>query len=89
VASIVINLTDELRQWLEISAAKRQVSVERGAWQLLEEQRMRDSGATRLDLSIGDEQWTAKMPMRGLLYTDYDTEWTRLPAASRSAHESV
>ena len=83
MASIVINLTDELRQWLEISAA------ERGAWQLLEEQRMRDSGATRLDLSIGDERWTAKMPMRGLLYTDYDTEWTRLPAASRSAHESV
>jgi hypothetical protein len=89
VASIVINLTDELGQWLEISAAKRQVLVERAAWQLLEEQRMRDSGATRFDASIGDERRTAKMPMRGLLYTDYDTEWTRQPAASRSARESV
>ena len=89
MASIVINLTDELGQWLEISAAKRQVLVERAAWQLLEEQRMRDSGATRLDASIGDERRTAKMPMRGLLYTDYDTEWTRQPAASRSARESV
>ncbi|MDR3422766.1 MAG: hypothetical protein P4L80_16230 [Xanthobacteraceae bacterium] len=85
MASIVIDLTDELARWLETSAAKRQVSVECAAWQLLEEQRMRDSGATRLDVSIGDERWTAKMPMRGLLYTDYDTEWTRLPAASRSA----
>jgi len=87
VASIAIKLHNELRRWLEGSAAKRQVSIECAVLQLLEEQRMRDSGATKLDVSIDGERWIARMPMRGLLYADYETEWSRLPADSQTARE--
>jgi len=29
------------------------------------------------------------MPTRGLLFTDYDTQWTRILAEPQSARESV
>jgi hypothetical protein len=78
VASTIIELHDALGRWLEAAAQKRHVSVECAIVQLLEEERMRSTGATKLDVSIGGEQWAARMPMRGLLYSGYETEWTRV-----------
>jgi hypothetical protein len=89
VTSIVIELHDELARWLETSAAKRRVSVEFAALQLLEEARMRASGLTQLEIPFNGERWTTKIPMRGLLYTDYDTEWTRSSPVAQSALDAV
>jgi hypothetical protein len=80
VASTIIELHDELARWLEASAKKRHVSVECAVLQLLEEERMRDSGTTKIDVSIDGDRWTATMPMRGLLYSGYETAWTRVTA---------
>ncbi len=89
MASIVIELRSELARWLEASAVKRHVSVECAVLQLLEEERMRDLGATQLEVLLGGERWTAKMPIRGLLYTECETKWTRLPADSQSTRELI
>ncbi len=80
MTSIVLELHTELVRWLEAVAAKRAVAIESAALPLLEEEPMRESGATKLDVSIRGERWTARMPMRGLLYSGCQTEWTRLPA---------
>jgi hypothetical protein len=84
VTSIVVEIDDELLEFIHSVASKRHVSLECATLQLLEEERMRSSGTLRGEVSIGAERWTAKMPARGLVYTGYDVEWTRLAADQKA-----
>jgi hypothetical protein len=77
MSTITLELDADLTGWLEAEAARRAVSVEHAAFQLLQEERMRDLGVRTLDVTVGGEYWSARMPLRGVLYTDYATEWTR------------
>jgi hypothetical protein len=76
MSTITLELDAELAGWLEAEAAKRAVSVPCAVFRLLQEERMRDIGAQTIDVMIGEERWSARTPLRGLLYTGYTTEWT-------------
>ena len=76
MTAITLELDDEFSGWLDAEAAKRAVSVQCAAFQLLQEARMRDIGVREIDIPVGRERWSARMPLRGLLYTDHATEWT-------------
>jgi hypothetical protein len=76
MSTITLELDAELAGWLEGEAVKRAVSVECAAFRLLQEERMRDIGAQAIDVTIDGERWSARVPLRGLLYSGYATEWT-------------
>ena len=76
MSTITLEVDAELAGWLEAEATKRAVSVECVAFRLLQEERMRDIGAQAIDVTIGGERWSARVPLRGLLHPGYTTEWT-------------
>ena len=87
--SVAIQLHSDLAHWLELAAAKRNVSLECAILQLLEEERMRDIFVKEIEVPIGEERWTAKTSMRGLMYSGYDFEWTRMPVDSQNVPNSI
>jgi hypothetical protein len=76
--ALTLELHGELAAWLKAIAAKRNIALHEAVLQLLEEDRMRDLGVTKVEVPIGDCHWRATIPLRGLLYMDYETRWERV-----------
>lgn len=76
--ALTLELHGELATWLQAIAAKRNIPLREAVQQLLEEERMRKLGMTKVEVPIGDCRWRATIPMRGLIYTDYEACWERV-----------
>jgi hypothetical protein len=83
---ITLSLHTDLAAWLNAIAVKRGLSLHEAVHQLLEEERMRSLGVTKIEVPIGDCRWQATIPMRGLLYTDYETHWQRVDSGGTAVH---
>jgi hypothetical protein len=76
--TVTVELHGELAVWLKAISVGRNVALHEAVQQLLEEERMRDLGVTKVEVPIGDGRWRATIPLRGLIYTDYETRWERV-----------
>ena len=86
--TVTLELHNELADWLKEIAEKRGLDLYEAAQQLLEEQRMRDHLVTRIEVPIGNCRWAATIPMRGLIYSGYETNWQRV-APDRTADSAT
>lgn len=75
--TITIHLHHDLSDWLMQTAAKRGLAIETTISRLLDEARMRECCLERVEVPAADgRRWTARTPLRGLIYSGYDIEWS-------------
>jgi hypothetical protein len=83
--TVTLTLHADLAMWLKGIAVKPGVMLHEATQQLLEEEKTRDLNMKVIEVPIGDCRWRATVPLRGLIYNGYETQWQRIASSSTVA----